>query len=444
MVKILVGLADKADAKLTEISEYLADQQMKAMDAEEGEKLALYVAKKKLGNQDIDYEPVREAGRLVGLTSFNKAAFNTASFVVSSGVIDVLRIGEGFEKFRRGEGGLLALGEDAVRALIIVNPALKGAAKVGSKVRTWLGLRAAVDASKGTLPNCGYVWAARGARLSGQSLFATIDDIGKAPGGPGMAKVLGGNQPADVVEGLKAIKVESKIVNIQGKGISYEFKNSGGQIGRREFFTIDDVAKMARWTPDEVYGVSLLWGAPQLQFGHMVGVQWSAAKGLQIIDRSGKIYTSLSELARAAPTYAGMERAVFRAEMVHVPNARFVTALEKIADGTSIWSFIAVQVALAWIVDAVPAKNDGVFRNAQDGGPFVPGTVVAVAPQDGLSANRFYTYVVQFADTPATIARAVYNDRSKWRLIVNANPGMTGDMNGAVPLGQKIFIPSVL
>ena len=183
MVKILVGLADKADAKLAEISGYLADQQMKAMDAEEGEKLALYVAKKKLGNQDIDYEPVRESGRLVGLTSFNKAAFNTASFLLSSSVIDVLRIGEGFEKFRRGEGGVLALGEDAVRALIVVNAGLKAAAKLGPKVRTLIGMRAAVDASNGTLPNCGYVFAARASRLSGQSLFATIDDIGKAPGG---------------------------------------------------------------------------------------------------------------------------------------------------------------------------------------------------------------------------------------------------------------------
>ncbi len=330
-------------------------------------------------------------------------------------------------------------------ALIVVNAGLKAAAKLGTKARTLIGMRAAVDASNGTLPNCGYVFAARASRLTGQSLFATIDDIGKAPGGPGMAKVLGGNQPEDIVAGLKAIKVESKIVNIQGKGISYAYKGANGKTGRREFFTINDVAALARWTPDEVYGASMFWG-PDLQFAHMVGVRWSAAQGLQIIDRTGrKVYTSLSDLAKAFPGYAGMERAVFRAEMVHVPNARFVTELDQIADATSIWSFIAVQVALSWIVDAMPAKDGGMFRNAQDGGPLVPGTVVAVPPQDRMPATRFYTYVAELGDTPAKIAEAVYKDRKKWRLIVTANPGtIRDDMNAPVPFGLKVFVPSVL
>ncbi|MDQ2841476.1 MAG: hypothetical protein M3Y72_10650 [Acidobacteriota bacterium] len=83
---------------------------------------------------------------------------------VSKGFVDVLRIGDGVKK------GGWGYGEDALRGLVVVGPALRG-------IRIASGLVVSVDANA-SMGNCAWVAAARGARLSGR-LFASIKDVAK-------------------------------------------------------------------------------------------------------------------------------------------------------------------------------------------------------------------------------------------------------------------------
>ena len=187
-----------------------------------------------------------ELGVAAGVYSLFK--FSTT---ISKGFVDVLRIGDGVKK------GGWGYGEDALRALVVAGPALRGLRMAG-------GLVATVDVNA-SMGNCAWVGAARGARFSGR-FFASIKDIAKYAGLT--FEETGGVHLKDLVNPLKMLGTDVKLVAPEGKAA---------------FSTMEEVAKAAAKNRDGTLMFEVNWLMNGKPAGHALIARWGVLGGCKTV-----------------------------------------------------------------------------------------------------------------------------------------------------------------
>lgn len=264
-----------------------------------------------------------DAGSFAGVMIYGTAAIgwflNKVPGAVADGFVDVLRVGDGFQ-----EGGW-GVGKDALRLLMIVGPALRAA-------RWGIALVATVD-EMSTVGNCTWVAGARVLRVTGVRHFARIGDLARAAGID--VKATTGLWPKELMPFLQKLGAD---VQTLGKVSSLE-----------------QVVALAKQNPNGtlVFCVRFQWAlkraaqGPQTAFLedqlHTLLATRNAGGAVRIIDRSGKVYSSLAGLEKAYQAEtgfgAGMTIAT-EAETILVRNATIV-------------DLVNASTSVAWVLNAL-------------------------------------------------------------------------------------------
>jgi hypothetical protein len=355
---------------------------------------------------------------------------------VSKGFVDILRIGDGVKK------GGWGYGEDALRALVVVGPALRG-------IRVARGLMAAVDADAG-LGNCAWVAATRGARLSGK-LFASITDVAKWAG-----LTLSETGPAtlrDVMLPLRLMGADAQMVAPEGK---------------TAFSTMEEVFKAAAQRRDGTLTFGIKWLKNGKPVGHALIARWGAT-GVRIIDRTGDVVRTLAELEESHPkAYLGIGSATPVGEGLFIANTITTRALSTVPSVLNLLA-VAVSPVIVSPVTQRPASVPSHAINPQSTAFNHAGTAATSSAPHPLAAKQnmgrvtvhttcsvpnsdspqvcssYYTYQVSSGDSLAKIAGYAYKDQSRWKIIYNANKDLLGSNPHdpkALKAGMELYIPS--
>jgi nucleoid-associated protein YgaU len=339
------------------------------------------------------------------------------STTVSKGFIDVLRIGDGVKK------GGWGYGEDALRALVLVGPALRG-------VRMASGLVASVDANA-SMGNCAWVAAARGARLSGR-LFASIKDV---------AKFAGMTLPeTGGVQTLEEVMVHLRMMGADAQMVAPE--------GKAAFSTMKEVFKAAAQRRDGTLTFAVEWTMNGEPAGHALIARWGAA-GVRIIDRSGAVVRSLAELEAS---YPGIGSATPMGKALFIANSITTRALSTVP---SVLNLVAVEVKPAVVNPVTPKPASGSSGNASTrpvpqhlaasknmGRVTVHTTCIAPNSESPQVCSSYYTYQVIPGDSLSKIAGYAYKDESRWQIIYKANKDLIGPNPNVLKAGVELLIPS--
>ena len=364
----------------------------------------------------------------------------TLSTSVATGFIDTLRLGDGIHK------GGWGYAQDAVRLMVVAAPALR----LG---RLALSTVANVDAFSST-GTCAWVAAAKALRLTGTKHFATIEDLAKAAG-----------VTAPNFSGITTLAPVAKIIQQLG-GVTKPLAVAAGKAE-----TVIDQAVAAN--PNAVILFAVKW----MQGGKWVGHAMVAARILgrtMIVDRAQfKVVSRLAEL-----NYAQIGTATVT-DLLAVENATLATIVDRLGtaavaanaavhssattDFTPLVANLGLEVRSVpfRIVRSIPGRNP--TQRPPQG---VPGTGTRttttcsdeerrVGMTDGGVATisrrwcgsvtvDYKVYVVKVGDYLARIAKSVYGDENKWRLVYKANQGKLGpnpnDPSALVP-GMQLEIP---
>ena len=282
------------------------------------------------------------------------------STTVASGYVDTLRIGDGIKK------GGWGYAHDALRALVVVGPALRAA-------RALAGASRRVEVAR-DLGICAWVASAQALRLTGTKLFARVSDIARKAGkilptsGPA-TQALKAKAVAKVVKTKKTIHATTK-TGKTGKAIAGSDPRVIGeiedlrdifvllrQLGSRlrfwgsnskpAFQSMEEIMTTAGRNPDGLVLFGVEWFS-QLA-GEFVGHALIARRtvlGVRIFDRSGKVVRSLAQLDEI---YPGIKNARPSGAAAVIDDAVHVTALENfsatMAPLNSILDEIAIRVA---------------------------------------------------------------------------------------------------
>jgi nucleoid-associated protein YgaU len=340
------------------------------------------------------------------------------STTVSKGLLDVLRIGDGVKK------GGWGYGQDALRALVLVGPALRG-------VRMASGLVASVDA-EASMGNCAWVAAARGARLSGR-LFASIKDV---------ARFAGMTLPeTGGVKTLEEVMLPLRMMGADAEMIAPE--------GKTAFSTMEEVFKAAAQRRDGTLTFGVKWLMNGKPVGHALIARWGIA-GVRIIDRSGAVVRSLAELEAS---YPGIGSATPIGRALFVANSITTKALSTVP---SVLSMLAVEVKPAVVNPATarpPASGSSgtpptrslpqqLKTSKHMGRVTVHTTCIAPNTESPQVCIRYYTYQVVPGDSLSKIAGCAYKDESRWQIIYKANKDLIGPNPNVLKSGVELFIPS--
>jgi hypothetical protein len=346
----------------------------------------------------------------LGAAAASYAGFKFSS-TVAKGFIDVLRIGDGV---RRGGWGY---GEDALRALMVVGPALRG-------VRWAAGLVATVDFDA-SLGNCAWVASARSLRLSGR-LFASVENLARWAG-------LGARETG----GVSGVTELAPTLRLLGSGVRTVVPK-----GKPAITTMEEVFQAARANRDGVLMFNVKWG----KFGHALIARWGLT-GVRIIDRTGQVVRSLSELERF---YPGISTATPFGEALFVENAITVKAIATIP---SLLNTIAVEVK-----PVIYRKGDLTGKATNPTAPRPPAptprpqvrlgvfktTTVCYAPNSDQveQCSTYYSYTVGAGESLSSIAKRAYGDPNKWKLIYEANRALIGGNPNVIRTGTELILPS--
>ena len=215
-------------------------------------------------------------------------ALNKFTTTVASGFVDVLRLGDGVK-----EGGW-GYGKDALRLLMVIGPALRGA-------RWAVSLIPAVDASP-TVGNCTWVAAARLLRLTGAKPLAQLGDVA---GWSGLqAGQTAGAWPQELIPALRFLGASARA----GKPIA----------------NMADLAEVVGQNPQGAVMFSVNWTMGGRSVGHTLFAVRNFFGGISIIDRSGRVVKSLAELNSL---YPGIGAATIDAATVIADNTMVVKSL---------------------------------------------------------------------------------------------------------------------
>ena len=352
-------------------------------------------------------------------------ALNKFTTTVAAGFVDVLRLGDGVQ-----EGGW-GYGKDALRLLMVVGPALRGA-------RWAVSLVAAVDETP-LVGNCSWIAATRMARWAGFQPFAALGDVAKAAGLGGIGET-GGAFADELLPALKNLGGSAKFVT-------------------KELQSVADVAKVVAENPNGATMFSVQWQMAGKNVGHTLYAVRNFLGGMSIIDRSGRAVKSLLELE---DLYTGIGSAKVYGTSIVVDSSLIVRSIGTIPTISNIISQAisghepeaqsSGSIATPPVASHQPAPASqaaGAGGKAPSGASVIPGKLtvtpqtICMQPNSDMgmvcSTTQTKTYKVGRGEGLMAIAQRVYGDGSKWQLIASANgikpPKYT------IQQGQVLFIP---
>ncbi len=376
----------------------------------------------------------------LGLAAVGGAAFKLST-TVAKGFVDVLRIGDGVQK------GGWGYGEDALRALVLVGPALRGLRWAG-------GLAAEVDFNA-RLGNCAWVAGARTLRLTGNGFFASVADIAKANGLTAEA-TSGLASTTELGEVLKVWNL-SRLLGLNSKIASPVLKGATAP-------TIEGVAKLASQSRDGVVVFGLRWTMNGKNVGHALIARWGVL-GVEIIDRSGQVVKKLADLNRY---YPGIGAATITGDALIVQNAGIVRLMAT-APGLANMIKVEVKPAIVKPTKLQPTATGQPWTAGPKKDPAKKTEPPATKPPPSLSAKQnhgmitrhetcarlhpefpeqcthYYTYKMIAGDSLSSIAQYVYGNAGAWGVIYKANQQLIGPNPHdpkALKVGMELFIPS--
>ncbi len=357
----------------------------------------------------------------LGVAAATWAGFKFST-TVAKGFVDVLRIGDGVKK------GGWGYGEDALRALVLVGPALRG-------VRMAAGLVATVDVNA-SVGNCAWVAAARSLRLTGR-LYAGIADVAKFAGLE-VGETAGATMK-DIWAPLRMMGVNAELIK-PAKAAS--------------FTTMEEVFAAARQNRDGVVMFTIKWMRGTTVARHALIARWGPM-GVTIIDRTGVAVKTLQELEALKPGYGAIGSAVPYGNALTIGNSIAVQAARNV---TNILHLVAVEVKPAIVkpadlsrkdtpsAAAAPAKTpQPTTAKTNMGRVTVHATCIAPNSESPQVCSKYYTYQVVAGDSLSKIAQYAYKDGRRWSIIYEANKGVLGPNPhnpAALKAGMELFIPS--
>ena len=338
-------------------------------------------------------------------------ALNKFTTTVASGFVDVLRLGDGVK-----EGGW-GYGKDALRLLMVVGPAVRGA-------RWAVTMVAAVDETS-SVGNCSWIAATRLARWTGVKPLATLGDVAKAQGLSGIGDT-GGAFADELLPGLRNLGARADLVT-------------------KELNTVDDVANVVAENPSSATMFSVQWPMNGKMVGHTLFGVRNLFGGMTIIDRSGNAVKTLAELEGL---YPGIGKATVYGTAITVDNSLVVRSLGTLPTLGN----IATQAASGYEPDSHAGNGDssstspspsasapnpapappGAPGKGRGAGTVTPGTLsvssstFCMPTNSDMMGNTCTTteskfYKVGRGEGLSMIAQRVYGDASKWPLIASAN-----------------------
>jgi hypothetical protein len=368
-------------------------------------------------------------------------SLNKFTTTVAAGFVDVLRLGDGVQ-----EGGW-GYGKDALRLLMVLGPAMRLGRYVLAGIQELdegtTALRQLTRAGKSfpdalkEVPwagNCGWVAAARMLRLTGNSPLAKLGHIAKAAGleidqTGGLSSVTQLDAP------LRSLGAPTTVKAVQG---------------------MDGIADLLRQNPNSSVMFGVRWGKGM---GHVLVATRNMFGGISILDRSGKMYATLADLANS---YSGIQNATVDAAALLVKDSMVVRSLGTLPTLGNIIS----EALSGYLPDKALKGHDAspgqpaTHAAAAAGGNGNGGNVVsraavrpeALSVEDGVlcvkpssdrpvvcSITETKTYKVGRGEGLMAIAQRVYGDGSKWQLIASAN-GIKPPKY-AIQQGQVLLIP---
>jgi nucleoid-associated protein YgaU len=354
------------------------------------------------------------AGTLYSLNKFTGA--------VASGFVDVLRIGDGVQ-----EGGW-GYGKDALRLLMFVGPALRGARMATTALipalreAGWLTtMVTAVDATP-RCGNCSWVAATRMLRWSGVKPLAELSDLVKAQGLGGVADT-GGAFADELLPGLRNLGARAELVT-------------------QQIQSMDDLASVAAKNPTAATMFSVEWNMGGKSVGHSLFAVRNIFGGLTIIDRSGKAVQSLAELNNL---YPGIGSATFYGSAITVDTSLIVRSIGTLPTLANIvsqsvsgyrpdsdLSGTGSQSAATATANAAPGGANGTGTKASPRpAQIASGVLTTTTSQFCFQQNSdtapacvpvtTKTYKVAAGESLQLISQRVYGNGSYWQQIALAN-----------------------
>jgi nucleoid-associated protein YgaU len=349
-------------------------------------------------------------------------ALNKFTTTVAAGFVDVLRLGDGVQ-----EGGW-GYGKDAMRMLMVVGPALRGARYAIAGIQELDVGQAAFNQARAAgaslqealrlVPwagNCGWVAAARLLRLTGNGALSELSDLARASG-LDVTETGGLRSVTDLDAPLRFLGAPTKTATIKG---------------------MEGVAKLVNENPHGAVMFGVRWGVKQ---GHALIAVRNLFGGLSILDRSGKLYASLAELP-----YAGIANAVVDSTALVVRNSMAVTSIETIPTLANIISQAPTRRQLAPDnpSNRAASHSSHAVPHIAHGTMTVSTNTICVQPNSDMAVSctpiQTKRYKVAAGESGPLIAQRVYGDASKWPAIAAMN-GMNPTKYVIHP-GQILFLP---
>jgi hypothetical protein len=362
-------------------------------------------------------------------------ALNKFTTTVAAGFVDVLRLGDGVE-----EGGW-GYGKDALRLLMVVGPALRGARYVIAGVQELdVGqaalnqLRAAGASFEDALRlvpwagNCGWVAATRLLRLTGNSALAELSDVARASG-LDVTETGGLRSVTDLDAPLRFLGAPTRTATIKG---------------------MEGLTDLVNQNPHGSVMFGVRWLRNGTTQGHALIAVRSFFGGLRILDRSGKAYASLAELP-----YPGIANAIVDSTALVVRNSMAVTSIETIPTLANILSQAAIVPRR--LPDSPPKQAashstqpaHAASHPTPAAGNIARGTLIETTNEICFQPNsdmpvsctpiKTRTYKVAPGESGPLIAQRVYGNASKWPAIAAMN-GMNPTKYVIHP-GQILLLP---
>lgn len=338
-------------------------------------------------------------------------ALNKFTTTVAAGFVDVLRLGDGVQ-----EGGW-GYGKDALRLLMVIGPALRGA-------RWAVSLIPAVDETP-LVGNCSWIAATRIARWTGVKPFAALGDLAKAQGLGGIGET-GGAYADELLPALKNLGANAEFVT-------------------KDLQSLQDVAQVVAENPNGATMFSVEWQMAGKNVGHTLFGVRNFLGGMTIIDRSGRAVRSLMELQ---DLYPGIGSASVYGTSIVVDSSLVVRSIGTlptigniISQGVSGYepeahSSDSAAASSATSPQTAPLSQSasataGAGRRAPSVPSVTPGTLTVTPHTFCIQPNSDMGVVCQTSETKtykvgrgeglSIISQRVYGDASKWPLIASAN-----------------------
>lgn len=239
------------------------------------------------------------------------ATFFHTAMTLGSGLVDLLRLGEGVKR-----GGWRGIAEDGLRVLTLAGPVVRG-------VR---GL------SRFLAPNpfpyhdiCGYVSATQALRQTGVNLFATLDDLVRASGGQAPGPVF-----------MHQIEMMLKQLGARTKAVP-------------SATSMADIVRLARKNPNAVIMFGVRFQSGGVEAAHAIYAFRDVLGRIRFVDRTGRVMNSVEELEKIYKHLPGIGKGVAQGDAVIVYQAK----VARLITGTSA---IALEVRPA--IDATREEID--------------------------------------------------------------------------------------